>query len=83
MLVVCVNTNLTKCSLADIMLLLGSGCDITRDCDDNANCQPSWDGNEEKFVCQCNSGYLGDGHTCTKKVPSFIFKYKLIFNFLY
>ena len=43
-----------------------SGCDVKRDCDQNAKCESTWVGNQQKYVCQCLSGYSGDGHTCTK-----------------
>ena len=49
--------------------IVGSGCDLTRDCDDNAKCELTWNGSEEKYLCQCNSGYSGDGHTCAKNMP--------------
>ena len=46
--------------------LVESGCDVRRDCDQNAKCESTWVGNQQKYVCQCLSGYSGDGHTCTK-----------------
>ena len=47
---------------------LGTGCDIAGDCDENANCG-LWDEHGGKYICQCNSGYSGDGNTCTKNKP--------------
>ena len=61
------NSTLFGCiKISQHLLILGSGCDKTRDCDENAICELGWDGNEEKYMCNCFSGYSGDGRTCTK-----------------
>ena len=65
-----------------IIYVSGSGCDLTRDCDQNAKCESTWIGNEQKYVCQCLSGYSGDGHSCTEVQPVVsIFIYNTIRNF--
>ncbi|KAK2575184.1 hypothetical protein KPH14_003221 [Odynerus spinipes] len=37
-------------------------CDIENNCSPNGMC--SFDGDEQKHVCICSNGYIGDGYTC-------------------
>ena len=46
-------------------LFLDAGCDITNDCDLNADCVFE-EGKGHK--CHCNDGFQGDGKTCEKLV---------------
>lgn len=41
-----------------------AGCDITKDCDVNANCRY----NEGRHQCICNDGFQGNGKVCEKVV---------------
>ena len=45
-------------------LFSDAGCDITNDCDPNAQCLFE----EGEHKCHCNDGFQGDGKTCEKVV---------------
>ena len=53
--------HLPKCTLSDI-----NECDMSP-CDPDATCTNTLG----SFVCACNSGYIGDGMTCTGKLSCF------------
>ncbi|KAK7103484.1 nidogen-like [Littorina saxatilis] len=40
------------------------GCDVFNDCDVNARCMPAGD----RYTCQCNPGFQGDGKVCLQPV---------------
>jgi hypothetical protein len=47
---------------------------ITNPCHHNASCTD----NEGSFVCQCNSGFSGDGLNCTSKANSHALEFRIL-----
>lgn len=47
-----------------IQLLLTDGCNDLTDCDVNAQCLFSK--TEQRYQCECNYGFYGDGRNCQK-----------------
>ena len=55
-------------NMANIETHLTDGCNALSDCDANAQCLFS--NREQRFQCECNQNFFGDGKSCYRSEQS-------------